>query len=404
MKKFTLLVILSIAFLNTLFAQEWIKFSAQIRPRFEVDNKDFRSSTLPNTYTLLRTRLGLSFVPVKNLSGLIQLQDSRTFGEETNTTSNIKNLDLHQAFFKIENIFDLPVDIKIGRMEVSYGSERFIGAVNWNNIGRSFDGGIATLHFENFSVDAFAMKEFEKSNPGDSLDQSIYGVNIDIGKMKNYKIQPFLIWQRESPTDYLSRFTLGTYLKGDLENFVHEIDAAYQFGKILASNKKQTVSSFIFTYSASYSFDASTKPFVGAEVDYVSGDNNPFDDKYKSFASLYGTGHKFFGYMDYFVNFPNDTYGLGITDLVGKVGINPARQLKLNLNFHFFRANENYRLIDGSASKDFGTELDLTGNYKYNENVSFEGGASLFSPGKIFKERHGKDTATWFYLMSVINF
>jgi len=236
MKKIFLLTIFVLSFIN-LSAQEGLKFSAQIRPRFEMDSKDFKSSTLPNTFTVFRTRLGLAFSPLKNISGFVQIQDSRTFGEEATTTTNTKNLDLHQAYFKIENIFDLPIDVKLGRMEVSYGSERFIGVVNWNNVGRAFGGGVFTLKTDAVNIDFFALKEFERANFGDSLDQSVYGLSFDIGGVKNYKIQPLILWQRSSPTDLLSRFTFGTYVKGTLGNFDHEIDAGYQAGKIFAGNR-----------------------------------------------------------------------------------------------------------------------------------------------------------------------
>lgn len=403
MKKIFLLTIFVLSFIN-LNAQEGLKFSAQIRPRFEMDSKDFKSSTLPNTFTVFRTRLGLAFSPLKNISGFVQIQDSRTFGEEATTTTNTKNLDLHQAYFKIENIFDLPIDVKLGRMEVSYGSERFIGVVNWNNVGRAFGGGVFTLKTDAVNIDFFALKEFERANFGDSLDQSVYGLSFDIGGVKNYKIQPLILWQRSSPTDLLSRFTFGTYVKGTLGNFDHEIDAGYQAGKIFAGNRKQTISAFILSYTANYTFESDLKPFVGAQIDYTSGDDNPADDDYKTYASLYGTGHKYFGYMDYFVNLVNDTYGLGIMDLVGKVGFNLVKALKLNLHFHVFQANQDYRLINGSTSKNFGSEIDFVASYKYNSNITFEGGASMFMPGDIFKERRGKDTATWLYLMAVANF
>jgi hypothetical protein len=142
---------------------------------------------------------------------------------------------------------------------------------------------------------------------------------------------------------------------------------------------------------------------LGAQVDIVSGDDNSGDNDYKSYTSLYGTGHKFFGYMDYFVNFPNDTYGLGVMDLIAKAGIAPLEKLKLALNFHIFNSMEDYTLTDGSNSKSFGTEIDFVATYKYNDNVTFEGGASYFSAGDIFKEKRGKDSSTWFYLMAVAN-
>lgn len=396
----TLLFVLNIP----LLAQEGLKFSGQIRARYEVDHKDFKSSTDANTFALLRTRFNASFVPVKNISAFVQLQDSRTFGEEPSTTANFKNADLHQAYFKIENLFELPFDLKVGRFEALYGSERFLGPVNWSNIGRSFDGGLVTFKSSDVKIDLMVAREFEKGKVGDSTDQNIYALIGDLNFSKSYKIQPFVIWQRMQPTSMLDRATLGLYVKGEFDGYYHEIDFGYQIGSFFSGGRKQDVSAYTFSFGAGYNFGGALKPTIGAQIDIASGDDNAADNDFKSYTSLYSTGHKFFGYMDYFVNFPNDTYGLGIMDIIGKVGVTLIKDLKLNLHGHIFNAMEDYKLKSGSTSKSFGTEFDLVAIYRYNDNVSFEGGASFFSAGDIFKEKRGTDTATWFYAMATVNF
>lgn len=398
-----LLLLLVICF-SIAQAQERIKFNAQIRPRFEVDNKDFKSTTEANTFTAFRTRLGVSLMPTANTSGYIQIQDSRIFGEETSTTTNMKNLDLHQAYIKFDNLFELPVDIKVGRFEMAYGSERFIGSVNWNNIGRSFDGAILSLKGEKFKVDFIGSREFERAKLGDTLDQNIYGAFIELMLFKNYKIQPFLIMQNSVKSDALKRTTFGFYVMGELGQFVHEIDFGYQTGSLIASNRKQDIGAYTFSFNAGYTFDTPLKPYFGAQFDIASGDDNLTDNKYNSYASLYGTGHKFFGYMDYFTSFPNDAYGVGISDLVLKGGLSPIAKLKLNLHVHLFNSMQDYTLVSNAKTKQFGTEIDFVANYKYNEAVTFEGGLSMFSPGDIFKERRGKDSSSWGYFMAVVNF
>lgn len=95
MKKVILFLIGILILSSEAFAQDVLKFSAQVRPRFEVDGKDFNSNTALNTFTLLRTRFGAEFMPSQDISAFIQIQDSRTFGEETSTTTNMKNVDLH---------------------------------------------------------------------------------------------------------------------------------------------------------------------------------------------------------------------------------------------------------------------------------------------------------------------
>ncbi|MDP3442646.1 MAG: alginate export family protein [Ignavibacteria bacterium] len=401
MKRFILLLVLIFSIAQ---AQERVKFSGQIRPRFEIDNKDFKSTTEANTFTAFRTRFGVSLLPTANTSGYIQIQDSRIFGEETSTTTNMKNLDLHQAYIKIDNLFDLPFDLKAGRFEMSYGSERFIGSVNWNNVGRSFDGAILSLKGEKFKIDFIGSREFERARLGDTLDQNVYGAFVDLMIIKNYKIQPFVIMQNSVKSEALKRTTFGFYVMGDLGQFVHEIDFGYQTGSLISLNRKQDIGAYTFSFNAGYTFDTPLKPFFGAQLDIASGDDNLADNDYSAYASLYGTGHKFFGYMDYFTSFPNDAYGVGISDLVIKGALSPIAKLKLNLHFHLFNSMQDYSLISGAKTKQFGSEIDFVASYKYNEAVTFEGGFSFFSPGEIFKERRGKDSASWGYFMAVVNF
>ncbi len=402
MKKI-LLALLILLFGSALSGQELIKFSAQIRPRFEIDNKDFKSSTRAGTFTALRTRLGVSFYPSKNLSGFIQAQDSRIFGEETSTTANMKNLDLHQAYFKVENLFDFPVDLKVGRFEASYGSERFISVVGWNNVGRSFDGGILTYKNSFLKVDLMAAREFEKSLPGDSTDQNVYALFADLKLIDSYRIEPFIIWQRMQPTSILNRATFGFNIKGNHNRFAHEIDFGYQTGSLYSGGRTQDISAYTFSFGAEYKAVGELNPVLGAQVDIASGDNNQADTEYKSYTSLYISGHKFYGYMDYFVNFPNDTYGLGLIDMIGKLSISPLQNLTINIHAHLFSSMEEYVLNSGTGSNSFGSEIDLVAAYKYDSNLTFEAGGSLFFPGDIFKEKRGKDNSSWFYLMAVVN-
>lgn len=402
MKKLSAIVAM-ILITGIIDAQQTIKFSAQIRPRLELDNRSFNSSTPFNNYTYLRTRLGVTFIPSTEMSGFIQIQDARIFGTETSTTADMKNVDLHQAYFKIDNFFKLPIDLRVGRMELLYSNERVIGNSNWGNTGRSFDGAVLSIKGEKFKADIFGVKENEKLNAGDTLDQNMYGIFTDLILLSNYKIQPFIIWQRAVPSNLLNRFTLGTYIKGDISAFTHETEFIYQFGDITASGRKQNITAFMFAFNAAYTFDEPSKPLIGAGIDYISGDKNSADNGYNVFNTVFGTGHKFFGSMDYFTDMPAHTYGLGIMDLIARVAITPIENLKATLTGHIFLANADYRLKNGSTTKNFGSEIDLQLNYKYNDNIALEGGASLFSPGEIFKEKKGSDTATWFYLMAVVN-
>jgi hypothetical protein len=385
-----------------LFAQQDWKVNAQIRHRFEMDNKDFNSNTDFNNFSLLRSRLGITFNPTKNLNTFFQLQDSRVFGEETSTLGDgsADNIDVHQAYIYINNFFNSPVSIKLGRMEVIYGPQRLIGAVGWDNIGRSLDGIIFGLHFDNNFVDIFAFQEVEMSAINNVGDRSVFGIYSKFKPIESYSIQPFFIWQQENPSEILDRYTVGFYVKGQLGNFQHEVEYAYQFGTF----NDMDVSALMAALNVGYTFsNHSLKPNISFGVDFISGDDDPLDNTVKVFDTIFATNHKFYGYMDYFLNIPVHTMGLGLVDSHLKLSLQLLHKTDMQLAYHFLKSHKEFMATDGSLEKGFGNEIDLIFKHKYNLNVSFIGGASLFSPEKIFKENKGEDNSTWLFLMTVVN-
>ena len=398
MKK--ILFIINVLILSsTAFAQSGLDVSAQIRARHQINNKGFNSDLSGNRFSELRTRLGLKFSPIDNITGLVQLQDSRIYGTEPNTLTGIDNIDLHQAFFSVNNIFDLPVNLKLGRMELSYGPQRLIGAVGFHNVGRSFDGGVLQLITKNIDVDFFTAQTNESFEAGDTNDFSIYGAYGNLKIANNYKIQPFIIGEMLKGSES-SRYTLGLYVNGKVGGLSHEVEGAYQLG---SAAKDVDIAAYMFALNLKYTFKSPVKPAVGVGVDYLSGDDGQDADKFKVFNTLYATNHKYYGFMDYFLDIPNHTLGLGLMDVHVKGEVSPANKFKVALAFHMFNANEDFTLVDGKSSTSFGSEIDLTLIYSYNESVKFQSGFSLFSPGEIFKQTKGEDSATWGYIMAVVN-
>lgn len=401
MKKYFGVLFLSLFIVNLIVAQE-VDFSAQIRARSVVDAKDFNNNTDPFSYNELRTRLNAAFAAPKGITGFIQIQDSRVYGSEPSTLSNTQNLDLHQAYGKISNMFGLPFDVKFGRMEVKLGNERLIGAVGWSNVGRSFDGSILTYKSSKLDIHFMGFQLNESYLWGDSLDNTFGGLWIDLKTFRNYETNLFLLSENIWLTDN-NRYTLGFYIKGNLGGFTHELEFAYQLGETVSGNATEDVAAFMFAFNAGYTFESRMKPFLSVGIDYLSGDDDFSDGEYNVFNTLYATNHKFYGHMDYFINIPNHTYSLGLVDVYGKFSIVPWKRLKFGGDVHLFNAAAENEMVFGDI-KEFGFELDVYGSYKYSENVSFQGGMSLFAPGEIYKNLMGEDPAFWGYGMVVLNF
>lgn len=220
---------------SSIFAQD-VDFTGEIRARTIGDNRDFNSHTSLFGFTELRSRLNVNFYASKRVSGIFQLQDSRVFGQEDHTLSNSQNVDIHQAYINFDNIFKLPVDIRVGRTEYNLGNERLIGAIEWDHVGRSFDGGTLRLKIETVKVDLFGFNIDENFNAGDSLDNIFTGLIISFKLFGAHNLKVFGLNENIYKSDELSRTTIGFYLKGKFNHFFHEAEFAYQFGDIIDDN------------------------------------------------------------------------------------------------------------------------------------------------------------------------
>ena len=133
-----------------------IKFDAQVRARSQYDDKSFDTANSENSYSELRTRLGMSATVDDNAHLYIQLQDSRIIGDNnqfgspsSGTLNDSKNVDLHQGYIKIDKIFGEGWGGQAGRFEFVKGNQRFFGDVGWSNVGRSWEGGgLGSLIFQ----------------------------------------------------------------------------------------------------------------------------------------------------------------------------------------------------------------------------------------------------------------
>jgi hypothetical protein len=403
--------------------EEKLSVKARIWHRFEASDRDFDSGTALNNFNFLRTQLGIGIQADENISAFIQLQDSRVMGSEFNTLldGSADNFDLFQGYLNVEKLFWDPLKMKLGRMVINYGEQRLIGEVGWHYIGRSFDGVKFNVHGDKFGLDVFNLVEIEKHNPGDYRDQFVYGGHLDLKLKENHTTQVFVFVQRRQPSRELNRITLGAHLKGDFGGFSYESDLAYQFGDITTVVNiddttevftGESVSAYMATLKLGYTAkDVKTSPAIFGAVDYLSGDKDPTDTDYQVFNTLYATNHKFYGFMDYFIVLPRDTYGGGLVDLWGRLKAIPLKKTTMMLDTHYFQSAEDVALPDDATSKKFGTEVDFTIRHEYADNLNFLLGASWFKPGEIFWEKKknpetgklAKDNSTWFYVMTVFN-
>jgi len=399
---------------------DW-KIKGQIQLRTEVDGRDFSNSTHPLTFASLRTRLGVEKTFEKSVQLFVQFQDSRVFGEEPSTLTAIDNIDMHQGFVKLVKPFDWDINVQAGRFEVAYGTERFIGAVGWHYIGRSFDGVRFTISPDQWKLDLFALTIKESNayiaNATSGIypypqvptpATSIYGFwkNTEINKSSKFDVFSFFEIDREDDaakpdTNKLELLTVGGTYWGNFGDLSTVFETAYQLG----SKSGNDLSAYIISLQLFYKTGI-TKFGLGGDI--LSGtDPESTSSDVNVFQVSYGTNHKFYGYMDYFINIPNNTYSLGLNDFYAIANISPANsKFNFDVALHLFMSNQSISIAtienpEGNYENMFGQELDLTVKYAFTENTNLVWGGSLFLQGEIFKTVYSprEDIGYWAYLM-----
>jgi len=397
-----------------LLAQEFrlpIEINGQIRLRHEQDNRDFNSKTNDYGYTYFRTGLGLKINPEENLFAYIQLQDSRTFGRENlslndPTLTHMANVDLHQGYFQINRFIFPGLALKLGRMELEYGSGRLISRNNWNNVGRAFDGGLLTVQFSQWRIELFTTVVNESLSKQDSTsgDLNFSGLWITRTLNKNSSLDFYALFDRSQSKDIkgnskLFRYTTGSHLKGRKDAWQLELEYNFQRGW---ENFTRDIFAHYFSALVNYTFAKLGHLSLSVGYDYLSGDD-PDSPEFECFTTLFASRHRYFGYMNYFKDIPKDTRDLGLSDLQFKISLKPLRNTIIKLDGHFFRLSRAAQLDSGQQSRTLGKEIDLESIVKYSQAIEFRFGASLFKPAEVFKNWKGEDLATWFFIQTTFD-
>ncbi len=405
-------------------AQDDFKFSGEFRVRTELDGRDFNNKTYPQSFTALRVRLNFEKKFFDHVTFFAQVQDSRVFGSEKNTLNDIHNLDLHQGFVKISNIFNLPMYLQLGRFKIAYGNFVIFGPNDWHNVGRSHDGfrlglnsslvdfdAFLTTHtnFLNYRAGAADIRNYDYTEAPVDSGFNIYGFYSTWKLHQNHKLDFYgtYEWDRKKPNNIdrnLNRYMLGLLYYLTLNNFKFSLESAYQFGSIFNSNKSKDIDAFMVYSSFKYSFPSLT---ISLNTHITSG-GKPTDSKYKLFDNPYSTKHNHQGFMDFFTGlsnsyFPTGIYGLN--DLFLRLEYQPKEsKFSAQCDLHYFTTF----VKTGDGNSVYGPEINLLLNYNPYKGLVIQWGSGVFFAGDAMKELYrslpnlrNKDTwdpSFWTYL------
>ena len=382
-----------------------LKVDAELRPRVEYRH-GFKTLFPDNAdaalFTSQRTRLNIAH-SIEKLNFYVSVQDVRVWGDVPQLNNSDNNgLSLHQAWAEI--LLDANYSLKLGRQEIIYDDSRIFGNVGWAQQARSHD--LALFKYK---------KGVFKANLGLAFNQSkenLTGTNLTTPN--TYKAMQY-IWLHKEWSNFSGSFlflnnglqstdglkysqTIGTHLKTKQNNLQLAANLYYQFGNDVVNND---LSAYLLGLEANYKLNDKTTVGLGTELqsgndyDVAAGENN-------AFSPLYGTNHKFNGFMDYFY-VGNHANNVGLFDIYAKANFKLNPKSSLTAFVHNFSAAAD---INATVSKQLGTEIDLIYAYQYTKEIGFKAGYSQMFASEGMEALKGiadNNTNNWGWVMVTIN-
>jgi len=427
--------------------------TGQFRPRTEfrdgystLQSKDMKTAA----FTSQRTRLNIGFTGYR-FKFFTAIQDVRVWGQDASTINRVttaenNGIQLHEAWGEIilnDTVSSIQnLSLKIGRQEIAYDDQKVIGGLDWLQQARYHDAVVLKYFNKGWTADFGAAfnqnKELLSGTIYNGVPAATAGYTAGTNNLgTNYKSLEYVYLAKKfyfGDISFLflsdnfnkySNVTSGTppvvtkvneqgIWTRNTTGFYYNVNATrklkfegsvyHQFG-----HDKNGRSLDANLASITSTLQIGRKLFVGPGIDYLSGndgtkavtatsDNNQFDP-------LYGTPHKFWGYMDYF--YASSGFGSqGLLNYFLKAKYNLKDNLTLFADLHCFEAgNTLSNGTGGSQNSYLGTELDLKMSYNMTKMINIEAGYSYMQATNSMASAQVKNVANanlspqWAYVM-----
>jgi hypothetical protein len=353
------------------------RIGGEIRQRTEYDRRV--PGQPADFYTLLRSRLGVT-VDVGERAGIfLQLQDARTWGEEPGTLhGSAAAFDLHQGWAELRGEWsDVGLVLRAGRQEIALGNERLVGAVDWSNTGRSFDGVrlIAAPPDRQWVGHLFVATIAERGrllSPDPAPDHLFLGAWAATGPGELFLLHDRRARHRGSHE--IDRSTAGGRVVLGLPTLRLDLEGAYQFGEGRGMGGVEVPDQTIAAWMAAFRLGTAAPPAPYAAtlgLDWLSGEAAPEPSRYGAFNTLYATNHRFYGFMDLFLDPALRTADRGLVDALASFRYRLSPRMLVQADLHQF-------WTAAGGRHPLGTELDLVVPVTVVEVARLELGYSLF--------------------------
>ncbi len=394
------------------------EMNGQVRPRAEYRNgyhSLIGDNVEPAFSTTQRTRLNLNYSS-KIFKSVISVQDVRVWGDvSTANKSDLNGMMVHQAWGEL--FLSKKFSVKAGRQGIVYDDQRLFGGSEWNQQARSHEALLLKYTpSKTTSVHAgFAYNQNIDKDTGNFYSLNNYKAlqyvwahhefkNLAVSMLFANTGFPFMVNVGENDPKQEIRYTqtFGPYLTYKKNNLKINLASYYQLGKNAKNIDKEA---WYAGGDLGYSLNKFT---VGAGFQYFTGnDQLNADAKDHEFSTLFGTGHKFNGWMDYFYA-GSSHKGVGLIDVYLPVNYKKDK-LSAEFQLHYYQAAANVKDAANptkTMSAGLGTEAGILLSYAVTPEMSIACGYSqMFATETLQALKGGNrdNIQNWTWIMLTFN-
>ena len=411
-------VILGLMLVCFQFSNAQLTLDGEFRPRTEY--RHGFGSLIPDASDAgfgisTRVRLNTSYM-TDNYWVYVSLQDIMVWGENRQILPYDQNnsFAVFQAWAEIK--LGENTSTKVGRQVLSYDDQRILGGLDWAQQGRNHDAALIKYKKDNFMLDFGLAFNQDYSNPTGFVST---GTEYSTTGFFSYKTMQMLYMKQKwdkltgsllllnngfqkydtnNVADGVSNLqTLGTHLEYKSGSLGIAANAYLQTGK----RQGEVDVKGAYLLGLDFTYKASSKVGLGAGLEIISGNDGNAGET-GAFFPLYGTNHKFNGFMDYFY-VGNHANSIGLVDVHASANFTLSNASSLMVKVLNFRGEQAL----ASGEKSLGTEVDLVYKRKFKGYALVLGYSQMFASDGMYElkgvtEAAAAGTQNWAWAMLVI--
>ncbi|PCH69636.1 MAG: hypothetical protein COC06_07075 [Bacteroidales bacterium] len=414
------ITLIALTLLTTVGCFAQFTLDGEFRPRTEYRN-GFGSlidkNDDPGFATSTRTRLNFGY-NTEMYNFYLSLQDVMVWGENRQLRPDDENnsFAIFEAWanVKLSDHFST----KIGRQTLVYDDQRILGAVNWAQQARNHDAVVLKYKKDKLIIDVGLAynQDYDHAtgyvNSGNTYNTKgffsyktmQYAYLKTKGKelsasllLLNNGFQNFNADNAEEGDGVSNLQTIGTHLDYKKGKFGAAANIYLQTGE----RQGEIDVKGAYLASLDFSFKASKKISLGLGAEIISG-NDESAGKTGAFFPLYGTNHKFNGFMDYFY-VGNHANSVGLIDIHASANFNLGNNSSLLVKVLNFSGEQDLP----SGENALGTEVDIVFSKKFKTYTVKAGYSHMFAADGMYELKNlsedlAADSQSWAWVMLVI--